>query len=114
MHVTLYLAIASAVTMFVLQATKYLHGGVALLDRRAFVVGQDLVVDRLKGSQDWGGSIPGPGLGSWFGIRQDMTDSLAREFELTGDPPDGFPIPTGPANGTVVVHRKHFPGLRAV
>ena len=112
-HVTLYLAIASAVTMFVLQATKNLHGGVALLDRRAFVVGQDLVDDRLKGPQDRGDSIPGPGLGSWFGIRQDMTDSLSREFELARDPPDGFAISTGPANGTVVIHRKHFLGLRA-
>jgi hypothetical protein len=114
MHVALHLAVASAVTVFILQATAYLHGGVALLDRRVFVVGQDLVDDRLKGSQDRGRSIPGPGLGSWLGIRQDMTDSPAREFELPSDPSDGFPIPAGPANGTVIVHRKHFLGLRAV
>jgi hypothetical protein len=44
-HVALHLAVTSAVSVFVLQSTKYLHGSVALLDRRVLVVSQDLVDD---------------------------------------------------------------------
>jgi hypothetical protein len=113
MHIALHLAVTSVVTVFVLQATKDLHGGVALLDGRVFVVGQDLVDDRLNGPQDWSRSIPGPGTGARLGMLQDMPDCPAREFEFTGDPSDGVSLPIGPSNGTVIVHRKHFLGLRA-
>ena len=62
-HVALDLAVAAAVAVFVLEATKDLHGGVALLGRRLLVVGQDLVDDRLEGPED------GSGLGSWCADR---------------------------------------------
>ena len=84
-HVALHLAVASAVAVFVLQATKHLHGGVALLGGRLLVVDQDLVDDRLEGPQDRGGSIPGPGTGIGLAMLQDMPDRLARVFEFTGD-----------------------------
>ena len=113
MHVALHLTVASVVPVFVLQATKYLHGRVALLDGRVFVVSQDLVDDRPKRPQDLGSSIPGPGMGSWLGMSQDMTDCVAREIEFAGDLSDRCSVPTGPANGTVIVHRKHFLGLHA-
>ena len=37
-QIALHLAVASAVPMFIVQATKYLHGGVALLGGRLLVV----------------------------------------------------------------------------
>ena len=44
---------------------------------------------------------------------QDMPDGLAGVFEFSGDLSDGLAIAMRPPNGTVIVHRKHFLGLRA-
>jgi hypothetical protein len=113
MHIALHLAVTSVVAVFVLQATKYLHGGVTSLDRRGLVIGQDLIDDRPERPQDRGISIPGPGTCSRLGMRQDMADCLAPQSELASNSSDGFSIPTGSANGTVIIHCKHFLGLRA-
>ena len=37
-HIALHLAVTSVVPVLILQATKYLHGGVALLGGRLLVV----------------------------------------------------------------------------
>jgi hypothetical protein len=76
-QVALDLAITSAVAVLVLEATKHLHGGVALLGRRLLVVGQDLVDERYEGAQDGSLPISGPRTGIRLAMLQDMPDRLA-------------------------------------
>jgi hypothetical protein len=45
-QIALDLTVTPAVAVFVFEATKHLHGGVALLGGRLLVVDQDLVDDR--------------------------------------------------------------------
>ena len=111
-YVALDLTVAAAVAVLVLEATKDLHGGVALLGGCLLVVGQDTVDDRLEGTDDGGGSVPGVGARPGLAMGQDMPNGPARVSESTGDLPDGQAIAARPANGAVVVHRKHFLNLR--
>ena len=62
-HIALHLGVAAAVAMLVAKATKHLHGGVPLLGRRGLVIGQNLVDDRLEGTEFRCAAIPSPGLG---------------------------------------------------
>src|SRR4051812_14451225 len=51
---------------------------------------------------------------SYLRIRvPDTFYDTVRVFGLTGDPSDGHAIATRPANGAVIVHRKHVLDLRA-
>ncbi len=56
--VALHLGVAAAVAMFVAKATEHLRGGVPLLGGRGFVVGEDLVDDRVEGTEFWCEAIP--------------------------------------------------------
>ena len=53
------------------------------------------------------------GASRWAPNGSGPSDRVARVPELAGDSLDGHPIAMGPPNGGVVVHRKHFLGLRA-
>ena len=75
--IALDLAVAPAVAVFVSEATKHLHGGMALLGRRLLVVDQDLVDDRHEGSQDRGGPISGQRTRIRLAMLQDMPDRFA-------------------------------------
>jgi hypothetical protein len=48
---------------------------VALFGRRILVVDQNLVDERLKGTQHWGGIVPWTGVG--FRMLEDQTDRVA-------------------------------------
>src|SRR5689334_2407723 len=98
-YIALDLTVAAAVAVLVLEATEDLHGGVALLGGRLLVVGQDAVDDRLEGTEDGGGSVPGVRAGPGLAMGQDLPDTPARVSELTGDLPDGEAIAARPANG---------------
>ena len=76
-HVALDLAIAALVAVFVLETTKHLHGGVALLGRRLLVVGQDLVDDRVEGSEDRSGPVSGLWTRTRLAMFQDVADRPA-------------------------------------
>ena len=76
-QIALDLAVTPTVVVFVLEATKHLHGGVALLGRRLLVIDQDLVDDRHEGPQDGGGPVSGRRTKIRLAMLQDMPDRLA-------------------------------------
>ena len=107
----MHLAVASGISVFVAETTVDLHGGVALLGGSVVVIDQNLIMIA------WKGRLPSPtilNLGlDWPRMRQEMPDRVVRELEITGDLADGLAISTRPANGAIIVHRKHFFYLRA-
>jgi hypothetical protein len=111
--VTLELSIHTAVTLFVAEPTVDLGGGTPLLGRSIFVVGQDLVDDRVKRSQNRGRPLPRRRNGTSMSLLEDLSDRVSRVSELANTLLDRHPIAMGAPDGTVIIHRKHVLGLRA-
>src|SRR5271157_1447472 len=74
--VTPHLDISAEIAVFVAEATPHLRGGVPLLGRGGLVVAEDLVDDRLKGSQDRCGAVPGHGHGTGLGMLEDLPNGV--------------------------------------
>ena len=111
-QVALHLGVTASVPVLVAESTKRLRSGVPLLGRIGLVVDQDLIDDRLEGTEHRRGAIPNRRGG--LGMVEDLPDGNSREIECPGDLPDGLAIALRPPNGTVIVHRKHFLDLRRV
>jgi len=62
------------------------------------IVGEDLVDDRPKRPQDWGGWLLGPGIGLRLGLSQDLTNLPPGVMKPARDLADGQAIASGAAN----------------
>jgi hypothetical protein len=94
--------------VLVAEAAEQLHGGMPLLRRGVFVLGEDLVDGGVERPEDRGGPGLGPGVGDRLGLAQDAADLGSGVMEGAGDLADGHAIATSPADGAVIVHRKHI------
>jgi hypothetical protein len=110
-EVTLHLGIAAAIAMFVAEATECLRGRVPLLGGCGLVLGDDLVEDRLEGTEFRCEATPRRR--DRLGTLEHLPDRDSRQVEFPGDLPDGLAIATCPPNSAVIVHREHFRSLRA-
>jgi hypothetical protein len=112
-QIALYLGIPTAVVLFVTKASEHLSGGVSLLGRGGFVIDQDLVDDRLVGSEPWSQTVAGQWLRMGVGMHESMPYCSSGVSELSGDLSDGQAIAPGPPNRAVIIHGYHVLILRA-
>jgi hypothetical protein len=107
LHIALDLGIAAFVLMFLAESPENLGGRMPLFRRSRLVVFENLLDHRQKRSEKR--SFPDPLL--WQRVRlcliEYFPNCVARVIKFTGDLANGFAVPPGPSNGTVIVHRKH-------
>ena len=75
-QIALHLSVAAAVAVFVAEASEDLSSGVPLFGRSILVVAEDLVDDRLDGSQERGEPIPGRRDRVRLGLVEDLADGV--------------------------------------
>lgn len=107
-QVPLDLGIPAAITVLGLEPAPDLGGGVPLLGG-GVAIGLDDPIDGLDDRPEHRGLAP-PGRGDGLGMGQpeDLADGVAGMPELPGDLLDGHTVAVGPANGSIIVHRKHI------
>jgi hypothetical protein len=105
--VTANLVVATRVAVFVPQTTIELRRRVLLLARGLLILGQDLLNDRLVGTQPWCRPVPRQSVRMGLTLFQHLPDLPPGMVEPPGNLANTHPVPMGKPDLAVVFHRQH-------
>lgn len=106
-NVTAHGIVTATVTALIAQAFKDTLARVPLLGRRLFIVGKNLLDDRIKITKLACRRFAEPGIRPRFGVGQYFADLASRMVKCAGDSANTHAIAMGLSNACILVHREH-------